>query len=393
MNEQAASAAVVSGSARARSLACVIAAIALATLNYGLTFPLLALILERQGIDHSLIGLNTAAQALAVAVAAPITSRLMTALGPRRLLLSSMGLSAAIYLTLPAWPSLWPWFPLRFLLGCCGSLIWVASEAWINAMAESRNRGRIVGIYATASSTGMALGPLLLLVTGTSGWAPFIVAALLSGLGCVAALLAGGAVPQLEGRPSRGFLQFLWLAPLPFLLNLVFAATSEAFHTFFAIFALDHRIAEQRAFLLMTVMSFGGIVLQYPMGWLADHMNRWLLLLFCIAATIAGFMAAPAAISYEILGLPVFFLFGGCFAMLYSFGVILLGERFTGADLAAASAVFTLMWGTGTLAGPVVTGAVMDWIGPVGLIATTVGFLLLYAPIPAFAWAKTRRKV
>lgn len=382
-------AAAASSGARARSLTCVIASVTLATLNYGITFPLLALILERQGVEKGLIGLSTAASAMAVILSAPLSSRLMLALGPRRLLLGAMLLSAAIYGLLPTFPNYWAWFPLRFLLGCCGSVIWVASEAWINTMAPDEKRGRIIAIYATASSAGMALGPLLLLITGSNGFPPFIVAASFSLVGCVITLFAGRAVPRLEGRPSVHFLRFLLLAPMPYLLNLLFAAVGEAFHTFFAIYAVDHGTSEQRAFMIMTVMSLGGIALQYPLGWLADHMNRRLLFLLCVLVSIGGFLLVPFAIGAAYLGLALFFFCGGIFAMLYSFGVIMLGERFTGSDLATASAVFTLMWGLGTLTGPVIAGAAMDHLGSPGLIWTAVALLLIYLPIPVVAWIRS----
>ena len=51
---------------RKRSLAGVIAAMAVVNLVYGITFPLLALVLDGQGVSKTLIGLNTMVQALAV---------------------------------------------------------------------------------------------------------------------------------------------------------------------------------------------------------------------------------------------------------------------------------------------------------------------------------------
>jgi MFS family permease len=233
---------------------------------------------------------------------------------------------------------------------------------------------------------------VLLLITGSSGFAPFLVAAGFSLVGCVITLLAGSAVPRLEGRSSVHFLRFFFLAPMAYLLNFLFAAVGEAFHTFFAIYAVDHGTTEQRAFLIMTVMSLGGIALQYPLGWLADHMNRRLLFLLCLLVSIGGFLLVPFAISAEIPGFALFFVAGGIFAMLYSFGVIMLGERFTGSDLATASAVFTLMWGIGTLTGPVVAGTAMDHLGSRGLIWTAVILLLLYLPLPVHAWIRSLRR-
>ena len=49
-----------------RSLLGVIAAMAVVNLVYGITFPLLALVLDAQGVSKTLIGASTIAQAVAV---------------------------------------------------------------------------------------------------------------------------------------------------------------------------------------------------------------------------------------------------------------------------------------------------------------------------------------
>ena len=43
-------------------------------------------------------------------------------------------------------------------------------------------------------------------------------------------------------------------------------------------------------------------------------------------------------------------------ALLAGHDLVLLGERFRGADLAAATAVFSAMWGVGSIVGPPVAG-------------------------------------
>ncbi len=63
-------------------------------------------------------------------------------------------------------------------------------------------------------------------------------------------------------------------------------------------------------------------------------------------------------------------------------GVILLGQRFRGPELAAASVLYTGMWGAGTMIGPLVVGAL--WRGVTakgayaGLIAGFGAFLILH---------------
>ena len=121
------------------------------SLIYGFSYPLLALVLERQGVDDTLIGLNTAAQGFAVFAVAPIASQIISRLGPARLMLLSVGLSLALFLLLPAFPNVYAWFLIRFLLGCANAFLWIAGEVWVNEMAEERRRGRIVGCTAPRS--------------------------------------------------------------------------------------------------------------------------------------------------------------------------------------------------------------------------------------------------
>jgi hypothetical protein len=63
----------------------------------------------------------------------------------------------------------------------------------------------------------------------------------------------------------------------------------------------------------------------------------------------------------------------------------MLGERFAGPDLLAATAGFSVMWGIGTVLGPSVSGAAMDLVGPSALVWITAGLLALFLPFTLLA--------
>jgi MFS family permease len=132
---------------------------------------------------------------------------------------------------------------------------------------------------------------------------------------------------------------------------------------------------------LLTTFALGGVVLQLPLGWLADHMNRQKLLLICIVLSMIGFMILPGFVTSGVAG-PIFlFALGGAEGMIYALGVILLGQRFRGAELAAASVLFTGMWGAGTMLGPLIVGAGMDIFGDQSMPYLIAAFYLIYLPI------------
>ncbi len=72
---------------RRRSLIAVTASLTVLSLIHGLTMPLLALVLEAQGVEKSLIGLSSATQAVAVFTIAPFLPRWIARFGLARLMI------------------------------------------------------------------------------------------------------------------------------------------------------------------------------------------------------------------------------------------------------------------------------------------------------------------
>ena len=366
---------------RKRSLVAVIASMVIVNLVYGLTLPLLSLVLDAQGISKTVIGLNIVSQASAGVLLAPWMSRLIMRTGAARVMRQATLLAAATIIVLGLIPNVYAWFPLRFLLGAAGSMLWSASEAVINELADDEWRGRIIGVYGSAGAAGFAIGPLILIATGSKGLLPFFV---------TAAFIAAASLPlfwlrnepHASGDADQTSLRRIFsLVPHLMLLNLVYAAAVEAFIAFFPLFGIHIGLGEARSLSLLTTFAVGGIVLQLPLGWLADHMHRHTLLLVCLVLTMAGFLILPNVISQSVGGLVFAFALGGVEGMIYALGVILLGMRFRGAELAAASVFYTSMWGAGTMLGPALVGAGMDIFGDHTMSYLIAAIYAVYLPM------------
>ncbi len=350
-------------------------------LVYGLTLPLLSLVLDAQGIGKTVIGLSIVAQACAGVVIAPFAPRLIMRIGAARLMRLATVVAALMLITLGLFQDVVLWFPLRFMLGATAAILWSASEAVINELAEDNWRGRIIGIYGSAGAAGFALGPLVLIMTGTSGLLPFVVTA---GLVIFAGIPLIWLRIEQDGDTDESH-SSLWrvfrIVPHIMLLNLTYAAAIEAFIAFFPLFGIHIGLGEARSLSLLTTFALGGVFLQLPLGWLADHMHRHKLLLSCIVLTMIGFYVLPEIIAAPVAG-PVFaFTLGGVEGMIYAMGVILLGQQFRGAELAAASVLYTGMWAAGTMVGPLVVGAGMDVLGDAWMTKLIAGFYLCYLPV------------
>jgi len=373
---------------RHRGLIAVIASMVIVNLVYGLTLPLLSLVLDAQGISKTVIGLSIVAQACAGVVIAPFASRLIQRMGAARAMQAATVLAAAMLVALGIVQNVYAWFPMRFMLGAAAAILWSASEIVINELAGDNWRGRIIGVYGSAGAAGFALGPLVLVITGTDGLLPFAVTAGLVALASVPLFWLRGKETEGSDDAAFGLMRVFRIVPHIMLLNLTYAAAVEAFIAFFPLFGIHIGLGEARSLSLLTTFALGGVFLQMPLGWLADHMSRTTLLLACVLLTMVGFMAMPEMIGSPVAG-PVFaFSLGGIEGMIYALGVILLGQRFRGAELAAASVLYTGMWGAGTMIGPLVVGAGMDLLGNESMPYLIAGIFACY--LPAYWYSRHR---
>ncbi len=378
---------------RRRSLLAVIASMTVVSVIYGLSVPLLALVLERQGVDSTMIGINTAVQPLATLLIAPIAPWVIRTLGAARVMICATLVSALVFILLGVTSNIYAWFPLRFLLGAGGAFLWIVGEAWINQISTEDMRGRMVGFYTMAGSVGTALGPLVLSVLGTEGMAPFYAAAGLLILAGLPIMTATKVAPSLEGRPSARLLACVLLAPVAMLLNFAHGASIEIFLAFIPIYGERIGIGTAAGLHLQTAALLGAIALQMPMGWLADHMDRRLLVSLSVLFVIAAIALMPLMLPLGGGALAFMFIYGGVFNALYAFGIVLLGERFRGVDLIMAGTVFNVMWSLGAMVGPPLGGAGLQLWEPHGVIFVLGLLWALYLPVPVVAYLRRRKHV
>ena len=351
---------------------------AVVNLVYGITFPLLALVLDAQGVSKSLIGLSTIVQAAAILAIAPFTPGLMNRFPPARLMQVAAVMLALLFIVAGAFPNVWFWFPLRFIIGTATALLWIASEALINELAVERWRGRIIAIYSSVGAAGFALGPLLLIATGSEGMRPFVATSVMVLLAALPLFLVSRQRQRHPASSSQGIWKVFLLAPVIMLANVTYAASAESIITFFPLYGVHLGLSTEFTLGLMTVIGAGGMILTLPLGWVADHVDRVAMLIVVVLLSMAALLAFPYALQWQSWLVVLFaFTFGGVEGMIYTLGVVLIGERFKGAQLAAATTAFSACWGAGTIVGPLLVGIGMDWLG---------------LPLPVAAWLRTRRR-
>ena len=342
------------------------------------SFPLLSLVLERRGVAPDLIGQNAAAFGFAAFTVAPWLPRIVNRLGAARTMALGQALCIVCFLLFPLRVDLIAWAALRYLLGLGTVLSWVASESAINALANDRNRGRVIGFYATLFCIGYAAGPALITVTGSEGFLPFGLCAVLLAIGILPLLLARG-VRQAMAEPGSARLALVWrLAPLALGAILVFGLVETTAFALLPLYGLALGYDEAGAASLLVLLIAGNVLFQIPIGWLADLVSRERVLLGCAGLALIGVSCWPVALGSPALGWPLLVACGGALGGLYTLSMALLGQRFRGTDLAVANTAFVLMYQLGAMVGPALGGGAMQRLGPDALALTLAAALTLF---------------
>jgi len=340
--------------------AAVIGTAAVFGLIYSLSATLIALDLMELGMSETFIGANAAMHAVGVLGMAFLLPRIAAFFGIRETMIGSLFLSAVLLILFPAMPAIWLWFPLRILLGAVSEALFVLSETWLNALSKEENRAKIMGIYTAALSVGFALGPMVLSVVGTKGFAPFITGALLTSGAAFFVMAPSIKAPRLD-RPSHGNpLIYMRMAPLALAATALNAAVETAGLSFLSLYALALGWQESQATQLMSCLMFGAIVLQLPVGWLGDRMDRRKLLIILAGLAALGALAWPLILQNRMATYVLLFIWGGMFVGTYTVMLAIIGSKFKGSDLVGVYAATGLFWGGGALAGPLLTGAAME---------------------------------
>jgi MFS family permease len=375
---------------RGGALAAVIGTAFGVGVSVGAIVPLLALNLQRRGFDAAAIGVNAAMFPIGAVAFSFLVPRIVAWLGLFKAIVASITLTAALMLLFPALDRYAAWCAIRLAIGCVGVVHWIASETWINLLARDESRSRVMAIYATVMAGGFVGGPLLLSVTGIEGWIPFAAVAGAALFALLPVLLIRSAPPALDRALHLDLLGLMRLVPLVMAAALVAGFVDASLFSLIPVYQVRAGHPEQLAVLSLSIFMAGNLLLQYPLGWIADHSSRRHAAMATAAIIAAGAIAYPVLL--PALGPPfwlMMFVWGGVSWGMYTLGLALLGERFQPAQLAAANAAFVMMYEIGSITGPVAAGAALDrW--PIYGLPAAVGLAAALFIVLGLAWRPAR---
>ncbi|MFC0340238.1 MFS transporter [Paracoccus niistensis] len=291
-----------------------------------------------------------------------------------------------VYAAIPHWLA---WALMRLLIGFCFCGVYITAESWVNASAANETRGQAMSAYFIVQMLGLVTGQVLMNVSDPGGWMLFVIPSVLVSVAFTPILLARVPAPRFETIKPMSMGQLYRASPLGcvgiFLIGGVFSAVLGMGAVWAATIGLNVR--EISAF--VAAIWIGGLLAQYPIGWLSDRVDRRLLITGLAAfgtLVTATFAMRDSGVWGYLLAAA---LVGGVANPIYALLIAYTNDFLDTADMAAASAGLLLINGAGSVFGPILTGWLMAAMGPEGF---WVYMAVLLAGLAAYGgWRMTQR--
>lgn len=353
----------------------------------------LSLYLREAGLDAAAIGALAAVFAVGgVAVAAPLTR---VDVEPKRLLVAALSVFGLALASLPFVARSTPLLvAVRLVEGAAMVAIWIGYEAALFSRAPSGERGTVSALYAMVLAFGYVAGPLLAGVSRSTGTAalPFWAAGALT-LGNALWVQLGvrgharrgtehadAPVNDSASTPARAtsFRALAWRAKATGVAMFGTGYLKASLVVLLPLYLVDHRaFAAQETPLVLSTYAAGALSFTLVAGRLGDRHGH--LRLMTVLATVGGgamlaFIVFPARMA--TLGIAL--VAGASLATISPLAMALQANVVNERDYGRAMSLSNGLYAAGTLAGPLVTGALYAR-APHGAVAQIAAMWLAFA--------------
>jgi MFS family permease len=350
-----------------RSLSAPLVSLIFMMMASGLFNTFVSVRLELEGYHPETIGLVTSCLYLGVLIGSCRIDRWISKVGHIRSFVTFAAVLALVVMAQSFWINPWYWSALRLIGGISMAGVFVVIESWILIQSPANMRGAGLSLYLAVLYMALSFGQFLIDLSDPMGLTPF----------CITAVLLVGSIlpvsihkieePKLAETSRLTVTRLFQISPHGFIGGIVSGMILAIVYGLVPVYAREMGMSVSEIGTFMAVLIFGGFSLQWPLGRLADKIERRLVLngISIIAALLAislGLLQPPS-----IVVLLVAWLFGGFSFTLYPISMACACDRVPEQKLVAATGGFVLSYAIGAVAGPLLAPIAMDLFGPSAL--------------------------
>jgi len=260
--------------------------------------------------------------------------------------------------------------------------VYVVAESWVNNATDNEHRGQALSAYMIIQMLGIVIGQALVNVSEPGGYDLFILMSVLVSISFAPILLSAAPAPVTGASERMSIGELFKSSPLGCIGAVLLGGIFSALFGMSVVYAGELEFSVETTSAFVSSIYIGGMLMQYPIGWVSDRMDRRRVIMI-VTAIGAG------ACALAIIGSPskpalfvAAFLLGGVANPLYSLLIAHTNDFLPASKMASASSGLVFLNGLGAMFGPVTVGYMMEVFGPNGFFIFN---LVLCVIISAYA--------
>jgi len=358
---------------RIRILSVLCLSILAAFLGAGVLVPILPLYAKGLGASGTVFGVIFSSFALTLAISNPLVGKISDRIGYKPMIALGLGIHIPVALLYVIATKPYHLIIIRLAEGPLAAMVVTVAMAYVGSIAPKDKEGSYMGIFGTALFLGLGLGPLMggYLTDAYNIRTPFYAMAALLAVSFILVLLL---LPRRKGSPASYKKNDSEAAKRPIkealrsdlmkgmlLFSLIIAIGQSGLMVFLPLMAQGKQMTTTQIGILSAVIVLMAGGLQIPFGYFANRYNKVFLLIagVLIISVILAYIPLCSSF-YFFLALSVMGGVGSAMANPAATAMLVRESKTLGIGLGFALGLYNFAFGLGMIAGPFLSGLIMD---------------------------------
>jgi len=264
------------------------------------------------------------------------------------------------------------WIALRMGTGFTMAGAFMVIESWLNERATNENRGTVFGLYMMVTYASIMAGQMIVAAGNVRSDNLFMVAGIFFCCSLLPTAVSSAASPKPLQDVSLDLRGLYANSPVSVVGCLLIGVANGTWGTLGAVYGARIGITTAEIALMMSLVVVAGAAMQMPVGKLSDRTDRrYVLAGASLGSTLFGllvFLVTPRAGAIVI---TMTALYGALAYTLYSLAVAHANDHARSEDFVKVSSGLLLLYGFGTMIGPMLGALLMGFLRPESLFLAT----------------------
>ncbi|MBS3649992.1 MFS transporter [Pseudaminobacter sp. 19-2017] len=345
---------------------------------HGLLLPLRG---QQEGFSTVTLGLLGTAWAAGFVAGCFFAPRLVRRAGHVRAFGAFAASGAIIALLTGLWIDEVAWIVLRAATGFTMAGAFMIIESWLNEKATNENRGTVFGLYMMVTYASIMAGQMIVAAGDIGSASLFMVSGIFFCMALLPTAMSTAESPKPLQDVSLNLRRLYANSPVSSVGCVLIGIANGAWGTLGAVYGARIGISTAQIALMMSLVVVAGAVLQLPIGRVSDKTDRrYVLAAAAVGAALFGLLVFMASPRSGVVVIAMTAAYGALAYTLYSLAVAHANDHASPEDFVKVSGGLLLLYGFGTMVGPVLGSALMSAMRAESLfLATALAHIALAA--------------